>query len=100
MKDFFGTPDERSNSSEFFVGLMAATISFAQVDSFQRDLRWTFFGRSFEKSNGWIDWKQARQSSTLLVGGDFLQVSFIAGESTSTKMDCFYGSVLDSDGLI
>jgi hypothetical protein len=39
---------------------MAATISFAQVDPLLRDLRRTFFGRSFEKSTGWIDWKQAR----------------------------------------
>jgi hypothetical protein len=100
MKDFFGTPDERSEPSDFFVGPMAATISFAQVDPFLRDLRWTFFGRSFERSNGWIDWKQARQSSTLLVGGDFFQTSFIAGESTSTKTDCFFGIVLDSDGLV
>lgn len=100
MRDFFGTPDERSESSEFFVGLMAATISFAQVDPFLRDLRWTFFGRSFEENNGWIDWKQARQSSTLLVGGDFCQASFIAGESTSKKADRFFGSVPYSDGLV
>jgi hypothetical protein len=100
MKDFFGTPDERDESSEFFVGLMAATIIFCPGRSFLRVLRWTFFGRSFEGSNGWIDWKQARQSSTLLVGGDLCQASFIAGESTSNKADRFFGSILYSDGLV
>jgi hypothetical protein len=79
---------------------MAATISFAQVDPFLRDLRKTFFGRSLEKSTGWIDWKQARQSPTLLVGGDGFQASFIAGESTLRKVDRFLGSVLHSEGLV
>jgi hypothetical protein len=51
MKDFFGNPDEKGESSEIFVGRMAVTISFAQVDPDLRDLRWTFFGRSFEESN-------------------------------------------------
>jgi hypothetical protein len=100
MRELFGAPDEKSESSEFFVGWMAVTISFAQVDPFLRDLRWTFFGRSFEKSNGWIDWKQARQSSTLLVGGDGSQASFIAGESTSKRADRFFGYVLFLDGLV
>jgi len=79
---------------------MAATISFAQVDPFLRSLRWIFFGRSCEGSNGWIDWKQARQSSTLLVRGGLCQASFIAGESTLKKADRFLGSVLHSDGLV
>jgi hypothetical protein len=100
MKDFFGTPDERDESSEFIVGRMAATISLAQVNPFLRDLRWTFFGRSVEKSNRWIDWKQTRHSSTLLVGGDFCPASFIAGESTSMFVVRFFGSLLHSDRLV
>jgi hypothetical protein len=100
MKDFFGNPDEKDESSEILVSPMAATISFAQVDLFLRDLRRSFFGRSLEESNRWIDSKRARQSPTLLVGGDACQVSFIAGESTSKCADRFFGSVPHSDRLV
>jgi hypothetical protein len=89
-----------ANHRNYLVSPMAATISFAQVDSFLRCLHWIFLGRSFGKRNGWIDWKPARQWSTLLVGSDLCQASFIAGESTSKKAWCFLGSAAHSDRLV